>query len=508
MASERVDFCKRNIKVWLGALVVLSLFVLGYAGWLAWKRGEVSGFAARGREPGAGPARGAALAPGPQAMGLLAPDPGAAMATASPNLAPIAAPGVAPMAPVVPAAPISGAPPISAQAVALSSPIDAITRATPNGGIKFMGRVQQSSIQTSFNQAADIMRPTVVNINAVRPGAPPRPAGDPAGARFIDPFDGVPDKLIGQVAYESVGSGVLVDPRGYVVTNNHVVQGATSMVVSLFNQPQTYLAANLVATDTSNDLALLQVAGNGPFPCATFADSSLAEVGDWVLAIGNPFGLGHTVTAGIVSAKRTSINIDGVTYGAIIQTDAPINPGSSGGPLVNLQGKMVGINTAIYAPTGAFNGTGFAIPSNRVSAFVARVLGDTPVAATSPVAQPVAATPVAAVAPAASPASSSGVWVGVGVVDMTADLARSLSVPFAGGVFVNSVILDSPADEGGVTRGDVLASLAGTPIPNADTLNQVLASLTPGRAVDFTVWRGGKSENMRVTPKANRSTTR
>jgi serine protease Do len=277
--------------------------------------------------------------------------------------------------------------------------------------------------------------------------------------------------------------------------------------VTRFNEPQNYLAARLVATDTANDLALLQVTGDGPFPCASFADSSLAEVGDWVLTIGNPFGLGHTVTAGIVSAKRTSIAIDGVTYGAILQTDAPINPGSSGGPLVNLQGKMVGINTAIYAPTGAFNGTGFAIPSNRVSAFVARVLGDNPVAAAIPVAMPPVVGPAVASVPARA-ADSPGVWVGVGVVDMTPDLARALAVPFAGGVFVSSVILDSPADEGGVSRGDVIASLAGTPIANADTLNQVLASLSPGKAVELTTWRGGKAETMRVNPKANRSTTR
>jgi serine protease Do len=277
------------------------------------------------------------------------------------------------------------------------------------------------------------------------------------------------------------------------------------MVVTMFNAPQNYLPARMVATDTANDLALLQVSGDGPFPVASLADSSLLEVGDWVLAIGNPFGLGHTVTAGIISAKRSSIVIDGVMYGSIIQTDAPINRGSSGGPLVNLQGKMVGINTAIYAPTGVFNGTGFSIPSNRVGAFVARVLGNVTDTAAVPVALQ-AAVPVAAPMPA-TPASP-GVWVGVGVIDMSPDLTRSLAVPFQGGVFVSSVILDSPADEAGITRGDVIASLAGSPLPNADTLNQVVATLLPEKSVPLTVWRGGKSESMRLTPKANRSTTR
>jgi serine protease Do len=478
MASERIDFCKRNIKVWLGVLVVLALFVLSYAAWLAWQRGEISGFASRERGPGPASAAGPAPAAGPQGF-----------------------PAAAPVQPAV----VGGGPVLGAQGVALTAPLDAITRATPNGGIQFIGGATQNPIQMSFNQAADIMRPTVVNINAVRPGTPAPPAVDPNGARFIDPFDGVPDKIIGQVAYESVGSGVFVDPRGYVVTNNHVVAGATSMVVTMFNAPQNYLPARMVATDTANDLALLQVSGEGPFPVASLADSSLLEVGDWVLAIGNPFGLGHTVTAGIISAKRSSIVIDGVMYGSIIQTDAPINRGSSGGPLVNLQGKMVGINTAIYAPTGVFNGTGFSIPSNRVGAFVARVLGDANSAAAVPVALQTA---VPVVAPIPASAASPGVWVGVGVVDMTPDLARSLAVPFQGGVFVSSVILDSPADEAGITRGDVIASLAGSPLPNADTLNQVVATLLPEKSVPLTVWRGGKSESMRLTPKSNRSTTR
>jgi serine protease Do len=485
MASERIDFCKRNIKVWLGVLVVLALFVLSYAAWLAWQRGEISGFASRERGPGPVSAGGPAPAAGPQGVPAALPNPAAG----------------GPAQPAV----VGGGPVLGAQGVALTAPLDAITRATPNGGIQFIGGAAQNPIQMSFNQAADIMRPTVVNINAVRPGTPAPPAVDPNGARFIDPFDGVPDKIIGQVAYESVGSGVFVDPRGYVVTNNHVVAGATSMVVTMFNAPQNYLPARMVATDTANDLALLQVSGDGPFPVATLADSSLLEVGDWVLAIGNPFGLGHTVTAGIISAKRSSIVIDGVMYGSIIQTDAPINRGSSGGPLVNLQGKMVGINTAIYAPTGVFNGTGFSIPSNRVGAFVARVLGNVTDTAAVPVALQ-AAVPVAAPMPA-TPASP-GVWVGVGVIDMSPDLTRSLAVPFQGGVFVSSVILDSPADEAGITRGDVIASLAGSPLPNADTLNQVVATLLPEKSVPLTVWRGGKSESMRLTPKANRSTTR
>lgn len=495
--AETVPFCERNIKLWLSALVVLALFVLGYAFLLAWDRGAVSGFAALETAPAP------VQAPGP-----------AAQAVAAGSLAPAALTG-------------SGA--LAASGVALGGPADVITRATPGGSIQFIGGRQAESIQTSFNQAADVIRPTVVNVNAVRPGAPMQAALNANGPRFLDPFDGVPDKVIGRIAYDSVGSGLIVDPRGYVVTNNHVIAGATSIVVTRFREPQNYLQARIVATDTANDLALLQVLGDGPFPPASLADSSLVEVGDWVIAVGNPFGLEHTVTAGIISARRSSVSIDNVVFSGLLQTDAPINRGSSGGPLVNLQGKVIGVNTAIYAPTGVFNGTGFAIPSNRVSAFAARILGEPTAAAAVPVAmrpvgQPQAATPVAvqtyaaqvagatpvalqqaAAVPAASTTTvDRGIWLGIGVVDLMPDMARKLAYPFAGGVFVNSVILDSPADEAQLTRGDVIAAVAGIPVGNTDALNQVFAHMVAGQPVEFSLWRGGKLETTRLTPRANR----
>ena len=486
--SEPVPFCQRNIKLWLSALIVLALFVLGYATWLAWERGEVSGFTVQEKA-------------------------GEQVAAASPGPAQPMPVAMQPM----PVAMGQGAM-IAAQGVALNRPIDAISRATPNGGIQFIGGNQAVSIQTSFNLAADIIRPAVVNVNAVRSG-PPVQTVAANGARFIDPFDGVPDKVVGQVAYESVGSGVIIDPRGYVVTNLHVVAGATSIVVTRFNEPQNFLPTRVVATDTANDIAMLQVMGPGPFPAASLADSSLVEVGDWVIAVGNPFGLEHTVTAGIISARRSAIAIDNVIYNGLLQTDAPINRGSSGGPLVNLQGKVVGVNTAIYAPTGVFNGTGFAIPSNRVSSFVARILGDqgTAMAVAMPQALPampaaMAMQPMLAAmqpgaiqtAPVAPAGGNQGIWIGVGVIDVTPELAKALSFPFAGGVFVNSVILDSPADEAQITRGDIITSFAGTPIARADALSQVIAALVPGQPVPVSLWRGGKTESTKITPKVSR----
>jgi serine protease Do len=236
-----------------------------------------------------------------------------------------------------------------------------------------------------------------------------------------------------------------------------------------------------------DDLAVLKVDGAAPFPAAVLADSSQVEVGDWVLAVGNPFGLSHTVTAGIISARRSSLMISGVQYSGLLQTDAPINKGSSGGPLVNLAGEVVGINTAIYAPTGVFNGTGFAIPSNRVARIVARVLEGQPGA----VAQ--AALPVS---PEAAPAPA--VWLGLGVVDVSAALAAKLALVQPTGVFVNTVAQGSPAEEAEVVRGDVITELGGRPIASTAGLLATLPALPVGQVVRLTVWRSGASKTLKL----------
>jgi len=210
-------------------------------------------------------------------------------------------------------------------------------------------------------------------------------------------------------------------------------------------------------------------------------------VGDWVLAVGNPFGLGHTVTAGIISARRSAITIEGVTFRGMIQTDAPINKGSSGGPLVNLRGEVIGINSAIFSPSGVFNGTGFAIPSNRVGAFVAKATG-------SPNLAP---PPVIPLEPMPARALES-MWLGIGVVDMTPELASKLSFPYAGGVYVRSLMLDTPADEAEITRGDIITAMAGYPIADSASLRQIVSQLMPEQMTPITIWRGGKNENLMI----------
>ena len=517
--------------MWLSVLITLATFVMGYAIWGAWRRNEFSGFAARRQVGGDLPSQAPANAAGPKAGAPAGPAAAGAAAAGPAGAGPAAAVPVAavPAAATDPAVSntaqsgipvaLTSVPPAGAtagqqtsypsQGVGWTRPLDAISRATPQGGIQFIGAVQAPSNRSAFNQAADIIRPAVVNISAFRPGGAAAATVNPNAPSFINPFDGGPDKIIGQMAFHSVGSGVIIDQRGYVITNNHVIAGASVIVVGLFNHPGEYLPAKLVATDLNNDLALLRILADGPFPSAGLADSSQVEVGDWILAVGNPFGLEHTVTAGIVSGKRAAVVIDGVSYSGIIQTDAPINRGSSGGPLVNLQGLMIGLATAIYAPTGVFNGTGFAISSNRVSAFVAAVLPDKaqpqaaamPVAATGPMLQA-----PATAAPLPAPPQATGrtpLWLGLGIIDMTPDLASQIKFPFSGGVYVNSIILDSPADEAELTRGDILVAIADRPITDGNTARRILATLEPGKPVNVIVWRRGKTETLKLVPRAS-----
>lgn len=211
-------------------------------------------------------------------------------------------------------------------------------------------RLVKRTERTAFNTAARSVRPSVVGIRAA-----------------------IGSRPLGRSNLERVGSGVVVHPSGYIVTCEHVVTGTTSIVASRFREDHRRLPAQLVAFQ--DDLALIKVADAKPFEAAVIADSEQVQVGDWVLAVGHPFGLGLTVTAGIVGRRHGVLDVPGrPRYTGLLQTDAPINEGSSGGPLVDMDGRVVGINTAIYAPTGVFSGAGFAIPSNRVRDFLARHL--------------------------------------------------------------------------------------------------------------------------------------
>ena len=329
------------------------------------------------------------------------------------------------------------------------------------------GSAQDGNVQlvaqnrTAFNSAARAVRPSVVGIRAA------------LGA--------------GQ-GTERIGSGVTVDARGYIVTCNHVVNGATSIFANRFRQPERWLPAKVVAVQ--EDLALLQVQDATPFVPAKLGSSAQVEVGDWVLAVGHPFGLGLTVTAGIVGRRHGVLTLaNGQRYTGLIQTDAPINEGSSGGPLVNTQGEVVGLNTAIYAPTGVFSGAGFAIPSDRIQSFVAATLGGG--------APDLAARGVAAAAPGFQVPSLS--W-GLGLRDLSADIIAQLRYPRAQGVWVSSVEINSPADRAQLARGDVIVAIAGQPVSDLQSVHNARTRLDPRGAVTLQIWRQGRTHTVILDP--------
>ena len=354
MATEtQGGYCHRNLKPVVALLAVLVVATISWAYFLRDKGGS----GVRFRRALGAPATVPALPPG-VAAGAIAPAPLPAAAP-SPALAVVAAQGTVPGAPVV----------------------DVVTLATPNGGVKFIAaapsvpaRLQLvgTQVRNTFNTVSSLVLPAVVSIHATR--KPPAAATVAANvaAPFADPFDGVPEKIISNKAYENVGSGVVIDSRGFIVTNYHVISQATEILVSVSGDAAGDYPAAVAAVDPIADLALIRVIGAPPVPEARLGDSNAVQVGDWVLAFGSPFGLDQTVTQGIISNKRDSLVVGGVSFGEMLQTDAPINRGSSGGPLVNLKAEVVGINSAIYGPNGVFSGTGFAIPVNRAKAFIAR----------------------------------------------------------------------------------------------------------------------------------------
>lgn len=286
--------------------------------------------------------------------------------------------------------------------------VDAVSIATPNGGIRLIAqpagapwrpRWRPPSVgfgapggplgaalpparmqlvagdlrsRHAFNTVSSLILPSVVSIHATRRRLAGRPIGAGGEDRFADPFAGVPERHMRNGAYGGVGSGLIIDSRGYVLTNYHVISQAADLLVSVFGKIKRDFHAAVIAVDPAADLALIGLSGAPALPEARLGSSRSVQAGDWVLAFGSPFGLEQTVTQGIISNKRKSLVIGGVAYGEMLQTDAPINRGSSGGPLVNLKAEVIGINTAIYGPYGVFSGTGFAIPVDRANAFLVR----------------------------------------------------------------------------------------------------------------------------------------
>src|SRR5579875_308190 len=258
----------------------------------------------------------------------------------------------------------------------------------------------------------------------------------------------------------SLGSGFIIDPAGYVVTNNHVIGKATEISVTL-NDGKTY-KAKLIGRDERTDLALLKINADHPLPAVSWGDSDKEQVGDWVIAVGNPFGLGGTVTAGIVSARGRDLH-EG-PYDDFIQTDAAINRGNSGGPMFNMDGKVIGINSAIYSPNGGSVGIGFAIPSS--------------------LAQPV-------IAQLREHGSVERGWLGVQIQQVTPEVAESLGLKAPNGAIIASVPPNSPGQAAGLRQGDVILSFNGKAIKDLRDLTRAVADTKPGADAPVTIWRDG-----------------
>ncbi len=266
-----------------------------------------------------------------------------------------------------------------------------------------------------------------------------------------------------------LGSGVVVSPEGYILTNFHVIDGADEIEVA-HNDGRKY-KARVVGSDPESDLAVLRIPADHKLPVITFGSSDSLRVGDVVLAIGNPFGVGQTVTSGIVSALgRSHLGIN--TFENFIQTDAAINPGNSGGALVDANGHLIGINTAIYSQSGGSMGIGFAIPVSLAKSIMEQIV------------------------------KTGGVtrgWVGIEVQELTPDLAESFKLSGTDGALIAGVMRGSPADKAGIKPGDVLIQVGGKKVKDAQTMLDLIAALQPGSAARFTVKREGRDVALDIT---------
>jgi serine protease Do len=324
----------------------------------------------------------------------------------------------------------------------------------------------------SFTRLAEMVSPAVVNIRTVKtikgggpvfrhfqrdPGGPDSPFKD-----FFERFFG--DEMQREFKQPSLGSGFIIDKEGYVVTNNHVIEGAEQIQVKLNDERE--FEAEVVGRDSTTDIALLKIKSAQDLPVVKLGDSDLLKIGQWVAAIGSPFGLEHTVTAGIVSAKGRVIGSG--PYDDFIQTDASINPGNSGGPLLNMQGEVVGINTAIVA---SGTGIGFAIPINLAKGVLAQLKSEGEV--------------------------TRG-WLGVAIQDLTEEMAEYYGIENKKGAFVADVFKGDPADIAGIEPRDIIVEVNGKKIESSRQLTAMIAGIGVGESATVKVLRGGKEKIFNV----------
>lgn len=320
---------------------------------------------------------------------------------------------------------------------------------------------------SSFAELAQKVGPYVVNVSTTktvkRPPSGLRRFGAPKDPFFDDFFEHFFEGPV-QRPQKSLGSGFIINQDGYILTNNHVVEGADEIQVQLTDKRK--FDAKVIGSDPKTDLCVIRISAKD-LPAATLGDSDRLRVGDWVMAVGNPFGLEHTVTAGIVSAKGRVIGAG--PYDDFIQTDASINPGNSGGPLFNLQGEVVGVNSAIVA---SGQGIGFAIPINMAKDLVPQLI---------------------------SSGKVTRAWLGVGIQDITPELAKSFALPDQKGSLISNVFPGSPAEKAGIKSGDIILKFKGKDIGESHELPTLVAREPVGSKVSMAVLRDGKTIDLEVT---------
>ncbi len=332
----------------------------------------------------------------------------------------------------------------------------------------FNGNLWAKPMPSSFADLAEELMPSVVNISTtqtIKTQANPFPFQFPPGSPFEEMFKDFQRPTERKAT--SLGSGFIIKKDGTIVTNNHVIANADDIIVRVDNKEYK---AKVLGADPYSDIAVLKIQSSKNFNIVKFGNSDKSRVGDWVIAIGNPFGLGGTVTSGIISARNRDINL--TRYDDFIQTDASINQGNSGGPLFNMDGDVIGINTAIISPSGASSGIGFAIPANYASTIIDQLIkyGET----------------------------KRG-WLGVRIQQVTKEIATVAGLNEPKGAFIGGVSEGSPAEKGGMKSGDIVLEFDGQKIETMRNLPKVVANTKPNKRVVVKVWRDKKLITLRLT---------
>ncbi|MBI2235218.1 MAG: DegQ family serine endoprotease [Micavibrio aeruginosavorus] len=357
--------------------------------------------------------------------------------------------------------------------------IPAVVLALSPAGFSAPAFAQSNYGPSSLAPLVEKLLPAVVNISSTQkmeetqaPENLPEMPQFPPGSPFQDFFEEFMNKHGGEMNMApptSLGSGFIIDAeKGIIVTNAHVIQDADEVRVTLHDD--TTMSAEVLGRDEKTDLAVLKVNTKHPLTAVTFGDSAPLRVGDWILAIGNPFGLGGTVTTGIVSAQQRDINAG--PYDDFIQTDASINRGNSGGPMFNMNGEVIGINTAIYSPSGGSVGIGFAIPSNLAKPVIDQL---------------------------SKFGKTRRGWLGVRIQTVTEDIAESFGLQTHGGALIASVTPTGPAEKAGLKAGDIILEFDGKSVTQMRTLPRIVAETEIGKTSKIVFWRNGKREETSVT---------